>query len=133
MADGIDHTDRIQVVEGKVDHLTERVQVLEVKVNEGFKAVAAAFVEQREYTEFAYSGLDKKMDAGFSRLDKKVDAGFSRLEAKMDAGDSRLDAKMDAGFSRLERKLDQFIDTQSHTNALVERRLNARAPRRRRS
>ena len=30
---------------------------------------------------------------------------------------------MRAGFGRLERKLDQFIDTQSRTNELVERRL----------
>ena len=31
----------------------------------------------------------------------------------------------DARLDRLERKLDQFIDTQSKTNELVERRLQA--------
>lgn len=102
MADRMDRlTDRVQVVEGKVDHLTERVdvvevkldqltervQVLDVKVDEGFRAtdarfgsLDAAFIEQREYTEFSHARLEAKMDAGFSR----VDAGFTRLERKMD-------------------------------------------------
>jgi hypothetical protein len=32
---------------------------------------------------------------------------------------------MDGSLARVERKLDQFIDVQSRTNALVERRLRA--------
>jgi uncharacterized protein YlxW (UPF0749 family) len=57
----------------------------------------AALAEQRAYTELAYQRLGTKMDAGFARIDASVE--------------------------RLERKMDQFIDTQSRTNALVERRL----------
>jgi len=68
-------------------------------VEQRFDAVDAAFLEQRQYTEFCYSRLEAKMDAGF--------------------------AKTDAGFGRLERKLDQFIDVQLQTNRLVDRRLRA--------
>ena len=44
-----------------------------------------------------------------------------RIGTKMDAGFVRVDA----GLARVERKLDQFIDVQSKTNELVERRLRA--------
>jgi len=102
MADRIDNlTERVQAVEGKVDHLTGRVYVVEdrvhvveekvdhlsrklaelsASVDQRFDAVDAAFVEQRQYTEFAYARLDAKMDAGFGR----VDVRFDRLERKLD-------------------------------------------------
>lgn len=54
------------------------------QVDRRFDEVTLALVEQREYTEFAFTQLANKMDAGF--------------------------ALMDARFGRLERKLDQFID-----------------------
>ena len=74
--------------------------------NRRFDAVDLAILEQRQYTEFAYTSLDAKMDAGFARLEAKMDNGSARLDAKMDNGFSRMDAR----FERLERKLDQFID-----------------------
>ena len=64
-------------------------------------------------------GSTGKMDAGFARLDEKMDTGFAWLDAKMDAGFSLADCRS----ARIERKLDQFIETQSRTNELVERRL----------
>ena len=107
MADRIDDpTGRVQAVEEKVDQLSATVDQLSTSVDRRFDAVDAAFLEQRQYTEFCYSRLEAKMDAGFA----KTDAGF---------------AKTDAGFGRLERKLDQFIDVQLQTNRLVDRRLRA--------
>src|SRR5438132_10375170 len=73
------------------------------RIKDRFNTIDAALIEQRQYTEFAYSRLDAKMDAGFAKSD----------------------AKMDAGFARLERKLDQFIDVQLQTNQLMDRRLRA--------
>ena len=102
MADRIDHlTDRVQIVEGKVDHLSTRVDGLSTTVGElsttvgvlstrvdglsttvcelsasvdrRFDAVNAAFVEQREYTEFSHTRLEAKMDAGFARIERKLD------------------------------------------------------------
>ncbi len=111
MADRIDDlTERVQTVEEKLDRLS-------ASVDQRFDQVDAAFIEQRQYTEFAYSRLDAKMDVGFA----KMDARFAKMDAKIDGGF----AKTDTGFARLERKLDQFIDVQLQTNQLVERRLRA--------
>lgn len=90
----------------QIDDLTKRVSAVEPKldllsasVDRRFSEVDEALVQQRQYTELAFSSLETKMNAG-----------FARLETRMDAGDSRLERKMDAGFDRLERKLDRFID-----------------------
>jgi len=56
--------------------------------------VTQAFVEQRQYTEFAYAQLERRMVDGFGRLEQMRAIDSARLE-------------------RLERKLDQFIESQS--------------------
>jgi len=125
MADRIDDlTKRVETVETKLDRLSasvdqrfDQVDRRFEEVDRRFDQVDAAIVEQLEYTEFAYS-----------RLEAKMEAGFSRLEGKIAAESSRLDAKMDAGFGhvrRIERKLDQFIDVQLQANELMDRRLRA--------
>jgi len=110
MTDGLDNLpDRVQTVEQKVDALS-------TSVDARFDQVDAAIAEQRQYTEFAYDRLNSKMDAGFARIDQR----FGRIDGRF--------AQMDGRFARLERKLDQFIDTQSKTNELVERRLHLWEP-----
>ena len=105
------------VMADRIDHLTERVQVVEVKVdrlsstvNELAAAMVAGFVEQREYTEFSHARLEATIDAGYAQLEAKMDAGHAQLEAKMDAGYTKLEAKMDVDLGRVDRKLDQLID-----------------------
>jgi outer membrane murein-binding lipoprotein Lpp len=88
MADRIDHlTERVQVVEMKVDRLSSTVGQLSTRVdgltttvgqlsttvNELSTAMAAGFVEQREYTEFSHARLEVKMDTAFGRVDRKLD------------------------------------------------------------
>ena len=102
MADRIDHlTERVQVVEVKVDRLsttvgqlstrvdglsssvaqlttsvdglTTSVDGLTTTVSELSTAMVAGFIEQREYTEFSHARLEAKMDAGFARVDRKLD------------------------------------------------------------
>jgi hypothetical protein len=102
--------ERLATVEGKLDQLAH-------SVDERFNAVDSAFVEQREYTEFAFERLQGDMQAGFGEVSRRFDGVSERFDG------------MASRFDRLERKLDQFIDTQSRTNALVERRLNARKKR----
>ena len=98
MAGGLeDITKRVERLEGTVEAVVASLKELSV-------SVIAGFVEQREYTEFA-----------FQRLDVKIDTGLARLEAKIDGADSRLE--------RVERKIDQFIDVQSQTNRLTDLRL----------
>jgi tetrahydromethanopterin S-methyltransferase subunit G len=111
MADKIDDlTTRVEGVETKVDQLSasvdQRFEAVDRRfdaVDRRFDQIEAALIEQRAYTEFAYS----------------------RLEAKIDARSDKLEAKMDAGFGCIERKLNQFIDVQLQTNQLVDRRLRA--------
>lgn len=74
MTDRIDDLSaRVQAVEEKVDRLSVSVSQLSASVDQRFDAVDAAFVEQREYTEFCYSRLEAKVDAGFGRLERKLD------------------------------------------------------------
>ena len=113
MADRIDAlTERVQAVEERVQTVEEKLDRFAVSVDERFEqvdrrfeqvdrrfdAVDQALLEQRQYTEFAFSRLEAKMDAGFARFER---------------------------FERVERKLDQFIDVQLQTNQLVDRRLRA--------
>lgn len=91
----------------------ERFGTLSASVDERFDAVDVALAEQRQYTEFGFERLESRFDA--------VDSRFNAVDSRFDTVDSR--------FDRLERKLDQFIDTQSTTNKLVERRLTALEPR----
>ena len=77
----------------RVEELYERVVSLETKVGT----------------------LDEKVSVGLDRVDESFaemrDLVYDRTE------------KLNSRFNRLERKLDQFIDTQSKTNELTERRL----------
>lgn len=56
--------------------------------------VRVAATELRQYTEFAFGQLERRMVDGFTRLERLQAVDSARLE-------------------RLERKLDQFIDSQS--------------------
>ena len=90
--------DQIADLRRRVSAVEQKVDLLSASVDRRFNAVDEALLEQRQYTEFAFSRLESKMDTGDARIDAKIDSGFAR---------------MDARFERLERKLDRFIDTQS--------------------
>ncbi len=117
----------------RVDRVEQKVDGLTASVDERFDAVDQAFLEQRQYTEFAFDQLRAEMRAGFGQVDARfgqVDARFDRMDARFDTMDTRFDRMdarfdtmdtrfdrmdarfdtMDARFSRLERKFDQVID-----------------------
>jgi hypothetical protein len=76
-----DLTERVQTVESKVDQLSTSVNQRFDNVDKRFNEVDAALLEQRQYTEFSYSRLEAKMDAGFSRtLDQFIDAQLQTNE-----------------------------------------------------
>jgi predicted RNase H-like nuclease (RuvC/YqgF family) len=61
--------ERVDRIERKLDALTE-------SVDRRFDDVSEHFVEQRQYTEFAFDKLEKKLDAnsrGLERLERKLD------------------------------------------------------------
>jgi hypothetical protein len=99
-------------IERKVDGLAETLTALSASMDQRFDEVTAALVEQRGYTDSAFEQLDREMNSGFGRLEREMTSGFGRLEREMNSG-----------VGRLERKLEQFIDAQTKTNELVERRL----------
>ena len=88
-------TRRVDGLEIKLDDVSEKIDHLSDSVDRRFEQVDAAFVEQRQYTEFAFQRLEGTMGAGFLRLEATMDAGFSRLEGHI---------------VRVERKVDQLID-----------------------
>jgi hypothetical protein len=81
MGDRIDDlSERVQTVEEKLDRLSvsvdqrfEQVDRRFEQIDRRFDQIDAAIVEQRQYTEFAYSRLETKMDAGFGRIERKLD------------------------------------------------------------
>ena len=77
----------------------------------------------------ALSGsVDSRFAALTASLDERFDAVDVALIEQRQYTEFAFD-RLDSRFDRLERKLDQFIDVQSRTNALVERRLTALEPR----
>ena len=99
MADRIDHlTERVQVVEVKVDRLSTTVGQLSTRVD-GLSSTVGQLTSSVDGLTTTVSELSTAMVAGF--IEQREYTEFSH---------ARLEAKMDAGFARVDRKLDQLID-----------------------
>ena len=100
----------------------------------------------REKIDSLSGSIDKRFEALSTSVDRRFDMADERFATFSASVDARFDAldvalieqrqytvfafdRLDSRFDRLERKLDRFIDTQSKTNTLVERRLTALEPR----
>src|SRR5688500_2221614 len=90
--------ERVDVIEHKLDARSSRVDALSPTVDRRFDEVTASFVEQGEYTEFAFERLRTEMAKRFDRVDGSMESLEGRLEQHL---------------GRLERKIDQVIDMQS--------------------
>jgi uncharacterized protein Yka (UPF0111/DUF47 family) len=75
--------ERLDTIEHKLDALSLTVAALSASVDRRFDEVTQNFVEQREYTEFAFTRLRDEMIARFDRLERKVDR-IDHLERKID-------------------------------------------------
>src|SRR5829696_7607209 len=87
-----------------LDSLPERVGRIEQKldaVDKRFDDVTAAFVEQRQYVEFAFDRLRDEMLARFD----KVDGRFDNVGARFDKADARFD-EMDARLAKVDGRFD---------------------------
>jgi hypothetical protein len=90
--------DQVDVIERKLDGLSTRVDVVERKldalsssvdkrfddVDKRFDDVRDAFVEQRQYTEFAFGTLQKQLTGQIAGLERGTLIRFDRLERKID-------------------------------------------------
>jgi hypothetical protein len=72
--------ERVQAIERKLDALSSSVDRRFESVDRRFddidrrlEEVNQHFVEQRQYTEFAYGRLERRMAAGFGRIEAKLD------------------------------------------------------------
>jgi hypothetical protein len=116
-------TERVQVIEVKLDGLTESVETLKGSVDQRFDAVDQRFdaVDRRfEAVDRRFEAVDRRFDALDRRLDEMGRAAdeahleqrqytefvFTRLDTKMDAGFARVDGHI----GRLERKIDRIIE-----------------------
>jgi hypothetical protein len=59
--------------------IAAKVTALSKSTDKRFDEVSEAFVEQRQYTEFAFDRLRTEMNSGFNRLDRKLDRVLSAL------------------------------------------------------
>ena len=67
---------RFEQVDLRFEHVNQRFE----QVDKRFDEVTAAIIEQREYTEFAFQRVERRMDG----LERSTVAGFARLERKLD-------------------------------------------------
>jgi hypothetical protein len=122
----------------RVDRIEHKLDALTASVDRRFDEVSEHFVEQREYTEFAFDRLRKEMLEGFNRLESKLDTNVERLERKLDTSVERLEGKLDGSVKGLEGKLDENVKRLEGTIASLGRKLDrfmkdqAGPPRRRR-
>jgi hypothetical protein len=132
----------------RVVRIEKKVDALSISVDARFNEVRDHFVEQREYIEFAYDRLDRRISQGLARLEERMSEGFAAVDQRMSGFEARMsgfearmsgfEARMSGfeermsgfqeGLSRVERKLDQFFELQSRSK--VTRR--ARPSKRRR-
>ena len=64
-------SDPLEALPEKVNAIKPRLDALAVDAR--FDGVMAAFVEQRQYLEFAFDRFRDEMLAGFSRFERKLD------------------------------------------------------------
>jgi chromosome segregation ATPase len=67
---------RFGQVDARFGQLDERLAAIDRQfeaIHKEFREVQGHFVEQREYTEFAYERLDRRLTQGFSRLERRLD------------------------------------------------------------
>lgn len=89
-------TQKVDDIGRKVDTLSATVDTRFADVDLRLADIDEHFVEQRQYTEFAFDALRAEMHAGFQRVDRR--------------------------FDRIEDKLDRFIDTQGGRKARSRRK-----------
>jgi hypothetical protein len=71
----------------RVGRIEEKLDSLTMSVDKRFDEVSDAFVEQRQYTEFAFDRLRREMTERFDGVDQRfdrMDQRFDRLEQKLD-------------------------------------------------
>ena len=85
-----DVTSNLEELPERVAGIEQKLENLEQAIDRRFDEVSQAFVEQREYTEFAFNTLRNEMNVRFDAVDKRFDA----MDKRFDAMDKRFDDVM---------------------------------------
>jgi len=131
MVDRIDLlTDRVQVVEVKVDGLSSTVGQLSTKVD-GLTTRVDGLTTTVGQLSTSFDGLTTRVDGltttvghlktTVNELSTAMASGFVEQREYTEFSHARLEAKMDVGFARVDRKLDQLIDAR-HSRSTRNRR-----------
>jgi DNA repair exonuclease SbcCD ATPase subunit len=121
-------------VDKRFDTIDARFETLELSIDKRFDEVTHAIVEQRQYTEFAFTRLDAKMTSGFAKVETRlehVEQKLDRLEhvdQKLDRLE-RVEQKLDR-LDHVERKVDRLDHIERKLDQLVVARTRRRRPRR---
>jgi hypothetical protein len=107
--------ERVVRLEKKLDALSVSVDERFNDVDKRFDEVRDHFVEQRQYVEFAYDQLNRRMSDGFAGLEQRI---------------TDVKQELTGGLARVERKLDRLIDSQTKPSATKSRRLRPSKRRR---
>jgi hypothetical protein len=91
----------------RVVRIEKKLDALSISVDERFNEVRDHFVEQREYIEFAYDRLDRRISDGLARLEQRVSEGFAASDQRMDMFDQRMDT-FDQRMDRFDQRMDRF-------------------------
>jgi hypothetical protein len=95
---------RFEAVDARFEAVDARFDGVDTRLEELTEQLATGLAEQRAYTDHAFGRLRQDLQEQSAR----TAAGFDRTDGHL---------------ARIERKLDRFIDTQSKTNELIDRRL----------
>ena len=110
----------------RVDRVEQKLDFLSVSVITRFNDVSHALAEQRQYTEFAFGQLDRRiasLEAKFEGRFAGLDQRITGLEAKFDDRLASLEAKFDDRLAGLEAKFDGRIAGLDQRITAVEERL----------
>ena len=105
----------------RVVRIEKKLDALSISVDERFSEVRDHFVEQREYIEFAYDRLDRRISDGFARLEQRVSEGFAASDQRMDRFDQRMDM-FDQRMDTLDQRMDSLDQRMAHGFAAADQR-----------
>ncbi len=111
--------ERVVRIEKKLDALSVSVDERFTDVDKRFDEVGDHFVEQREYIDFAYERLDRRISEGLTRVERRMSEGFAASDQRMDTFNQRLDM-FDQRMDTFNQRLDMFDQRMDEFNQRMD-------------
>jgi hypothetical protein len=114
--------ERVVRIEKKLDALSVSVDERFTDVDKRFDEVGDHFVEQREYIDFAYERLDRRISEGLTRVERRMSEGFAASDQRMDTFNQRLDM-FDQRMDEFNQRMDTLDQRRADGFAAVDHRI----------